>query len=261
MILRRRARSGRWSPRRIGGRQAGCGCGRDDSAALAGKQWLLPSLQLTDCSLLSLQLTELALRSGCGDRQSFWLRWSGFPGRCSVRGRSHSGRGEIERGVPDDLPEVAVGILEVSRVDAPGPVVRWVGDGCSGRLGLRDDLVDLGPAGHHMPDAELAGLRRGQGDQGVFGQLGARIYRQHEPAVEVEHRRGPVGNSLVACELGTDQPFSLEAQPVAVERQGAVEVSYREGDDMDARLHGRFLIVWPVLLQSMIGARGYRGLE
>jgi hypothetical protein len=29
-----------------------------------------------------------------------------------------------------------------------------------------------------------------------------------------------------------------KAQPVAVERQGAVEVSYREGNDMDARLHG-----------------------
>ena len=33
-------------------------------------------------------------------------------------------RGEVERGVPDDLPEVAVGILEVSGVDAPRPVVR-----------------------------------------------------------------------------------------------------------------------------------------
>jgi hypothetical protein len=39
-------------------------------------------------------------------------------------GRGHSGRGEVERGVPDDLPQVAVGILEVSRVDAPRPVVR-----------------------------------------------------------------------------------------------------------------------------------------
>lgn len=87
-----------------------------------------------------------------------------------------------------------------------------------------------------MTDAELAGLCRGQWDQGVFGELGARIYRQHEPAVEVEHRRGPAGNGLVPCELGTGQPFGLEAQPVAVDRQGAVEVSYCEGDDMDARL-------------------------
>ena len=65
----------------------------------------------------------------------------------------------------------------------------------------------------------------------------------------------PSGLVWFPCELGTDQPFGLEAQPVAVERQGAVEVSYREGDDMDARLHGRFLILWPVMLQSMIGAR------
>src|ERR1700735_2913475 len=29
-------------------------------------------------------------------------RWSGFPSRCRVWRRSHSGRGEVERGVPDD---------------------------------------------------------------------------------------------------------------------------------------------------------------
>src|SRR5258708_38456785 len=56
-------------------------------------------------------------------------RWSGFPSRCPVWGRSQSRRGEVERGVPDDLPEVAVGILEVSRVDAPWPLVTLVRDG------------------------------------------------------------------------------------------------------------------------------------
>jgi hypothetical protein len=30
---------------------------------------------------------------------------------------------------------------------------------------------------------------------------------------------------------------------------------------MDARLHGRFLILWPVMLQSMIGARDQRVLN
>ena len=33
----------------------------------------------------------------------------------------------VERGIPKDLPEVPVGILEVARVDAPGSVVRWLG--------------------------------------------------------------------------------------------------------------------------------------
>jgi hypothetical protein len=137
--------------------------------------------------------------------------------------------------------------------------MRWVGDGCSSGFSLRDDLVDFRPAGHQVPNAELAGLGRGQRDQGVFGELGARIYREHEPAVEVEHCGRPVGNGLVPRVLGTDQPFGLEAQPVAVERQGAVEVSYREGDDMDAAscwvpFSGR-------CAQSMIMARDWRSLE
>src|SRR5258708_5351905 len=94
---------------------------------------------------------------------------------------------EVEGGVPKDFPEVAVGILEVSRVDAPGPVVRFVGDGCSGCSGLFEDLVDLGARGDRVPDAELAGLRRDEWDKGVFGELGAGIYRQHQPTVEMEH--------------------------------------------------------------------------
>ena len=59
-----------------------------------------------------------------------------------------------------------------------------------------------------------------------------------EPAVEVEHRRGPVRSGLVPLELGPDQAFGPEAQPVAVERQGPIEVSDRKGDDMDVRLRG-----------------------
>ena len=101
----------------------------------------------------------------------------------------------------------------------------------------------------------MPGLRRDQRDDGVCGELGARIHRQHEPAVEVEHRRGPVGNGLVPFELGTDQAFGPKAQPVAVERQGPIEVSYRKGDDMDARLHGRVPHSLVGVLQTMIGAR------
>ena len=53
---------------------------------------------------------------------------------------------------------------------------------------------------------------------------------KHEPAVEVEHHRGPVGTGLVPCELGADEALGREAQPVAVERQGPVELSYRASD-------------------------------
>jgi ankyrin repeat protein len=77
-----------------------------------------------------------------------WLRSAWSPGTTD---RGRSGRGEVERGIPDDLPEVAVGIVEVSRlddvdvsaalidggadIDAPGgsigtPLANAVGYGC-----------------------------------------------------------------------------------------------------------------------------------
>src|ERR1700759_42244 len=95
--------------------------------------------------------------------------------------KAGSGRGEVESRVPDDLPEVAVGVLEVARINAPRPVVGRVGDGGPGRPGLGDDLVDLGPAVDYVPDAELSGSPCGQRNESVLGQLGAGIDRQHEP--------------------------------------------------------------------------------
>ena len=69
--------------------------------------------------------TRCAL-SGSVHRDQFCFRrpLSERPKSMPRLGRGHSGRGEVECGVRDDLPEVAVGILEVSRVDAPRPVVR-----------------------------------------------------------------------------------------------------------------------------------------
>jgi hypothetical protein len=71
----------------------------------------------------------------------------------------------------------------------------------------------------------------------------------------MEHRGAPVGDGLVPFELGTDQAFGPQAQPVAVERQRPIEVSYRKGDDMDARFHGQIPHSLAGVLQTMIGAR------
>ena len=92
----------------------------------------------------------------------------------SRRDRSDQSAGlvsrDVERWVPDDLPEVAVWVVEVPRVDAPGPVVGGVDDGRPGCLGLFDDVVDFVPAGHHVPDAELAGLLLATGYFAILSQ-------------------------------------------------------------------------------------------
>ena len=147
-----------------------------------------------------------------------WFRGQlNTPGSTDHQHPGRSGRCHINRGVPDDLPKVAVGILEVSRVDAPRPLVRWVGDDRSGCFGARDDIVHLGSAGHDMADTELARLGWGQRDHGVFGEFGAWVGRKHESSVQMEHRSGSVGSPFVSFELGTNQSFGVKVQPVAVE--------------------------------------------
>jgi len=62
--------------------------------------------------------------------------------------------------VPEYLPQVSVGIAEVTGVDPPGTVVRLVCERRSGGLGLGEHGVDLGSVPDRLADAELAGLRR-----------------------------------------------------------------------------------------------------
>jgi hypothetical protein len=88
-----------------------------------------------------------------------------------------------------------------------------------------------------VADAELAGLRRPDGNVRVLGELAPRVEREDEPAVELEHRDGAAGRGVVAGELGSDHTGRVEPEAVAVEREGPIEVAHRERDHVDARLH------------------------
>jgi hypothetical protein len=55
--------------------------------------------------------------------------------------------------------------------------------------------------------------------------------------VQLKHRYGPRRVGLVASELGADHTSRLQPETVAVERERATEVAYRQGDHMYARLH------------------------
>jgi hypothetical protein len=145
------------------------------------------------------------------------------------------------RRVPDDLPEVAVGIAEVPRIDPPGAVVRLVGHGCTGGSRSSDDRVDLVLARNDLADAELTGLRTLQRNAGVLRQLRPRPDGQDESALQLEHRDGACGALVVAREFGAEDARRIEPEAVAVERERPLEIVDRERDDIDAGFHLSFL--------------------
>jgi hypothetical protein len=55
---------------------------------------------------------------------------------------------------------MSVKVAEVARVDAPGAVVRLVGNGGAGCLGSGEERVNVGSAPDDVAEAELAALRR-----------------------------------------------------------------------------------------------------
>ena len=81
--------------------------------------WVTVSLGAVSIGYLVSLAVTMSVRGWAGDR--FGGRRVLLGGRND--GRGYSERGSVECGVPDDLPEVAVWVLEISRVDAPRPVV------------------------------------------------------------------------------------------------------------------------------------------
>src|SRR5690242_628552 len=61
--------------------------------------------------------------------------------------------------VPDDLPEVAIRVAEVSGVDTPRTIVRALGEGCPRLFRTREQCIDLLPGGDEVTEAELARRR------------------------------------------------------------------------------------------------------
>src|SRR6266498_5382633 len=144
---------------------------------------------------------------------------------------------KVEGGVPQDLPEVAVGVAEIARVDAPGTVVRWRGQRRSGRFGLGEQRIHRSLVSDRVADAELAAVGGAWLDRRVLCQLRARPHGKDEAVLQLEHRHGPGGIGVVADELGADNSGRLQAEPVAIELDRSIEVVDGEGDDVDAGLH------------------------
>src|SRR5262249_38099862 len=122
-----------------------------------------------------------------------------------------------------DLPGVAFGIGERTRVAAPEGRRARAGDGRAGRIGLPEDCVHLG----------------GRAD----------VVRQRDPAPAAPVLDAAVLRQLRASPGREDHPASLEEDDVVVrssvrrpadrlvERSRAAEIAYAERDEADARLH------------------------
>src|SRR5262245_39470657 len=98
---------------------------------------------------------------------------------------------------------------------------------------MRHRRVDRSLRGHVVPEGELRGTRRRNGQRGVMSEALARPERELEPRLEVEEGDGTV------LELGADDALGPESQAVVVEAQRSLEVVDAEGDERDPGLHAR----------------------
>src|SRR5262245_50440485 len=135
--------------------------------------------------------------------------------------------------VPCDLPQMLVGILEVTGIAAPERVVGRLHDRCSRCLRLLHDRVHLGLRSDVVPERELGRARPPGRYPGIVRNARARPERELEAGLEIEERYRAV------LELRSDDALGLEAEAVAIEAQRPLEVVHAEGDEGDSRLHGR----------------------
>src|SRR5579862_1653339 len=102
--------------------------------------------------------------------------------------RSGASRGRRRRrdsaGIPDDFPEMAVRVSEISGVDSPRAVMRFRGRRARS-FGLAEELVDLCSGADELPETELAALLWPEVDFSVFGEVAACVEAEDQAALEL----------------------------------------------------------------------------
>src|SRR5436190_15125011 len=138
--------------------------------------------------------------------------------------------------IPDDLPEVSVGVAEVAGVDAPGAVMGRRHDRAGGSS-LFENPVDVGAARDQLTEAEFSALRWAGGYCRVLGEFTTRLEGEDEPALELEDDDCARRARLLIYGVGCDDALRLQTEAVAIEDERAFEVVDGEGDDIETRLH------------------------
>src|SRR5436190_7930830 len=132
---------------------------------------------------------------------------------------------------------MAVWVAEVARVNLPRSIVRFLGQRCASRHGLREQRVHVRFARNDMTDAELSRLRRSERNVRVLGQLRPRVERQRQPIAQVEHHNVASGSYLVTFVLGAGDAGRSKPETVAVEPKPPVEVTNSQSNHVDASFH------------------------
>jgi hypothetical protein len=88
--------------------------------------------------------------------------------------------------VPYNLPEMAVGILEVARVASPERLVRGLDDDRTCAFGLSHDRIDFFPGRNIVPESELSGARPSQRYAGVVSNALARPDSQLQAGLQIK---------------------------------------------------------------------------
>ncbi len=133
----------------------------------------------------------------------------------------------------DDLPEVAVRVLEEPGPHPPRACVRRREHRRPGGTGPVEERLRLGLRVGEVPDRRARS--GGQVDAGVLPHVLAAVDAHDQPVVEREHRRRAARGGVGGRVLRSDDAAALDPEQGAVERGGAGDVGDGEGD----RVHGR----------------------
>lgn len=97
--------------------------------------------------------------------------------------------------IPDNFPQMAVGVLEITRIPAPKRVVRRQGDGGAGLFGFLHDPVHLFLAAYVVAQRKFGRTGRSLGNLRVMGQIFAAEQGEPIPGSKSKNATAPCSNS------------------------------------------------------------------
>ena len=116
----------------------------------------------------------------------------------------------VPLGVPGDLPEMTVRVMEVARIFTPEAIVRRISDHCTCLLGLLHHCIDLFSRLDDVPYRHGAEPRLCRRNVGIFCERGRRLERQYQVVVHLEKDHRAI------LELLTNNPTRRQTHAIAV---------------------------------------------
>ena len=133
--------------------------------------------------------------------------------------------------IPDDFPQVAIGIRKIAGIPAPKRILCRFDDGRTGLFRLLHHRIHFFFTAYIMADRAFRGTWPGLGNFCVVRNIRPRPKRELQPVLQIEK------GDCAMLKFRADDPVRRQPQPVAIKLQRPLQIVHALCNDCDSWFH------------------------